>query len=51
MQDFSWGANSGIACSDGLPLTNVTKDEYKELAKFLMSQSNLMGARLGSLSS
>jgi hypothetical protein len=37
-------ATVGIACSDGLPRLNQTKEEYREYANMIMSQSQLIGA-------
>ena len=39
------GATSGIACSDAVPdRLNQTREEYKEYAEKIMSQSQLLGA-------
>ena len=38
-----WDATYAIACSDGLPRTDMTKEEYREYANNIMGQSRLIG--------
>ncbi|QIW97717.1 hypothetical protein AMS68_003235 [Peltaster fructicola] len=44
MEEFNSAATWGIACSDGLPRTKQTKEEYKEYADTIIAQSSLIGA-------
>ena len=47
--DRTWDATFGIACSDGLSRLNQTKEEYREYANAILSQSALIGASWASI--
>ena len=40
---MDWGVGAAIACSDGLPRTQETKDEFREYVDELAAQSALIG--------